>query len=442
MQMEISKIKIHTSKQERARTDFGDIQGLALSIKTYGLIQPICVAPIEGADIDGIHTHVLIAGERRLRALSFLGILEVEVTDRTDTTDIKRKSMELEENIARKDMHWFEQQKCISQLHALKQVEFGTRSNDHTKQDGWGIRETANLTGHSVGSISAAIKTVEILKNRPDLKRKIEKLPKAAAGTALRRILRAEEMQEKVKHNDITISAELWFGNCMDLIDRVPDNSIDCLITDPPFGNPGIVEQGVTDKAAYNIVESNVSTVEILLATMKVLIPKLTKKLKKGAHVYMFTGMGEPYYEVMCLLRANGFIIDDLPLIWDKGRPSVIAKDYSYVSCYEAVMFGHFGEKTKRLMKPVSNILRFDAVPGQKRVHPLQRPEGILELMIENSTDVGDMILDCFAGSGSTLFAARRMQRRSIGFELDEGNYATALNWLQETEADENPVKG
>ena len=108
-------------------------------------------------------------------------------------------------------------------------------------------------------------------------------------------------------------------------------------------------------------------------------------------------------------------------------------KDFSYISCYEAVIFGHYLEKKRRLMKPVKNVLDIPAMAPQKRVHPLQRPDDVLRLMIENSTNPGELILDCFAGSGSTLKVARDLQRQAIGFELDADNYARALNWLQET---------
>jgi DNA modification methylase len=231
----------------------------------------------------------------------------------------------------------------------------------------------------------------------------------------------------------IDIGVELWHGSCVDLIDELEDASIDCLVTDPPFANPGILATGVTDKATYNVTESNVSTWEIMRDVYSKLIPKLARKLKPGAHVYIFTGMGEVYCYLMQCCRINGILLDDLPIIWDKMRGSTIPKDFHYVSSYEACLFGHNKKPTRSLWKPRQNIFHVEAIAPQKRVHPLQRPDEVLRIMIENSTSPGQTVLDCFAGSGSTLKVARDLQRKAIGFELDEGNYLRALEWLEKT---------
>jgi site-specific DNA-methyltransferase (adenine-specific) len=429
-------IKINDSNSKRVRIDFGDIKDMADSIQEFGLMHPLVVDVIPEENRTDEKTHILIAGERRLRAVCLLGWAQVPVTVISDTNEVQRKAMELEENVKRKDLHWMEQEACIAQLHELKQSQYGAADSNRHAQDNWGIRDTADLLNRSIGSVSSAIKNTDILSKRHDLREKVKKLPKTAAGTVLRRELKREETAEKVKNNEIKLSVDLMLGSCIDLIDTLEDDSVDMLLTDPPFGNSGIVNVGVTNRAAFNFVSSNVGTEDGTYSLMEQLIPKLAKKLKVGAHVYIFTGLGEIYYKQLMLLRKYGFLIDELPLIWHKQRPSVMARDYSYVSCYEACIFGHFGEKKKRLMKPVQNLFSVRAVLPQKLVHPLQRPTELLEQWIENSSDVGDLVLDCFAGSGSTLYAARKMKRRAVAFELDEGNYNIALQWLRDTEGE------
>ncbi len=421
-------------KHKRVRSDFGDIRELANSINEFGLMHPIVVDKLPEEDRADGKEYILIAGERRLKAVCLLGWKEVPATLIGDTNEVSRKAMELEENVKRKDLHWIEQEACIAQLHELKQALLGVAVDGSRTDAGWGVRDTAKLLNKSLGSVSSAIKTTEILNTRPDLKAKIKDLPKTVAGTVLRRELKREEMEQKVKNCDIKLSVDLMLGDCEYLIDTLEDESVDLLITDPPFGNPMIVNTGLTDKSAYNFVTTNVSTLDYMLPLMQRLVPKLARKLKVGAHVYIFTGMGVSYYEQMLILRQNKFLIDDLPLIWYKCRPSTLPRDYSYVSSYEVCMFGHFGEKKKRLMKPLSNLFSMQPPNEKTKVHPLQRPTELLELWIENSSDVGDLVLDCFAGSGSTLYAARKLKRRAIGFEKDKGNYNCALQWLRETE--------
>ncbi|KKM74517.1 hypothetical protein LCGC14_1399590 [marine sediment metagenome] len=429
MLVPIKTIKVSSANKDlkRSRRIFGDVNRLAESIREFGLIHPVCVDTLK--EPEGNYLYILIAGERRMRATVFAGFDKIAVTFKEDTTAKQRKAMELEENVNRLNMTWEEEVECLNQLHEIKQDEHGVAT--HSRENvAWGVRETARLLGRGLGSVGADLKLAKDLNEHPELREKVRKLPKVAAKRYVSRLLEAEELRKRVADKGIDIKVELVLGDCEELIDHVPDRSINCLLTDPPFAQPKIVSVG---RQSYNLTETNVSDVDTMLPLWSRLIPKLKKKLVIGAHVYIFTSMGIIYSELMRMLAENGFLVDDLPLIWFKMRPSVMQKDFSYISCYEAVIFGHYLEKKRRLMKPVKNVLDIPAIAPQKRVHPLQRPDDVLRLMIENSTNPGELILDCFAGSGSTLKVARDLQRQAIGFELDADNYTRALNWLQET---------
>ena len=89
----MSKVKVKDVKVgRRCREDYGDIEGLALSIQRFGLLHPIVVD-------EDLH---LLAGERRLRAHEFLGLKEIEVTYKKDLDDAQKKELELEENLKRR----------------------------------------------------------------------------------------------------------------------------------------------------------------------------------------------------------------------------------------------------------------------------------------------------------------------------------------------------
>jgi len=91
---------------DRLREDFGDISGLAESIREHGLLHPLTI------DQD----NKLIAGERRLRAMKELGFLEVEVRRWSLLDENERREIELEENIRRKDLTSFERSKNLVEL--------------------------------------------------------------------------------------------------------------------------------------------------------------------------------------------------------------------------------------------------------------------------------------------------------------------------------------
>ncbi len=109
MRIEIDKIRVG----ERRREDFGDIAGLAESIRQYGLLHPIVVD-------DEMN---LVAGERRLRACQSLGWNDIEASPLGLLTDAERREIELEENEKRKDLTPYERAKnMVARVEAAAEV--------------------------------------------------------------------------------------------------------------------------------------------------------------------------------------------------------------------------------------------------------------------------------------------------------------------------------
>jgi site-specific DNA-methyltransferase (adenine-specific) len=72
----------------------------------------------------------------------------------------------------------------------------------------------------------------------------------------------------------------------------------------------------------------------------------------------------------------------------------------------------------------------YQVVHGPKRVHPTQKPEGLMRQLVADFTDPGDLILDPFAGAGTTLVAAKYLGRRAIGIEINPEYCAFAAERL------------
>ncbi|MBE3134532.1 MAG: site-specific DNA-methyltransferase, partial [Acidobacteria bacterium] len=68
----------------------------------------------------------------------------------------------------------------------------------------------------------------------------------------------------------------------------------------------------------------------------------------------------------------------------------------------------------------------------KERFHPTQKPQGLMQLLVGQFTDPGDTILDPFSGSGTTLIAARMLERRAIGIELDERHCESVAKRLEQ----------
>lgn len=432
MIVKISDIRVEKnhSATKRVRTEFGDIMQLAESIKNHGLLQP----PVVTQDTTGERKYVLVVGERRTRAMAMLGNTEMPVTIFEDLDPIDQKILELEENVMRKDLSWQEQVLAFKQLNDLNKEKYGEPSQSR-QNTGWTMKDMAKNCGVSVGTASQDIKLATVIESRPDIKKKVKKLPKHAARKIINQMLEEEILKRQIEMKQLTISADLRHGSCVDLIKTLPDKSVDLLITDPPFGCQGIVGVSGSESPSegmplYNMTESNVGTDAGMQEIYEQLIPELNRVLKDGAHIYVFFGHGW-YTRLFKMLTEGGFHVDEQPLIWYKERVSVMAKDLHYMSSYEAIFFGYKHPKGRILTKPVANVLSVQALPHQKKTHPLQRPHDLLKILIENSSSVGEVVLDTFAGSASTLVSALKLQRQAIGFELDEGNFLRAQEWMQ-----------
>src|ERR1039458_1283488 len=100
-------------------------------------------------------------------------------------------------------------------------------------------------------------------------------------------------------------------------------------------------------------------------------------------------------------------------LVWDKGDPGM--GDLSHWGpSYELIASAGYGKTTGSRDQ---SVLRYPKVPTDRRVHPTEKPQRLLQYLIDKLNPA--TVLDPFAGGGSTLIAARAVGRRGIGVEID-----------------------
>jgi DNA modification methylase len=101
------------------------------------------------------------------------------------------------------------------------------------------------------------------------------------------------------------------------------------------------------------------------------------------------------------------------------------------VKAHAAQRRGGTGNGPARLRK--ASVLRFQRPSGAGVVlHPTEKPIPLLRELIESSSRLGEIVLDPFMGSGSTIAAARLEGRRAIGIEVDEGYCEIAARRLEQ----------
>lgn len=95
--------------------------------------------------------------------------------------------------------------------------------------------------------------------------------------------------------------------------------------------------------------------------------------------------------------------------------------------------------------KMVFNVLDWESDdttnPIYQKIHPTQKPVKLLEKIISNFTDIGDVVIDPVAGSGSTIVAAENIGRKAYGFEIKKDFYKQASEWIDECQKVRNEIK-
>ena len=221
-------------------------------------------------------------------------------------------------------------------------------------------------------------------------------------------------------------------GDFRDHIHQLEDSSVDCLITDPPYGI-GYVSFRRRVKL-FKGIQAMLINDEELDSSLQLLddMCRLCKpKLKPDAHIYIFTTW-RVMPDVMPLVSQYFYIKNCL--VWDKRVHGSGDLNRDYAPQHEFILYCWLDENSGRdlsLPRP-TNVLPFMRLSGTKMVHPTQKPLFLIQFLIEKSVQSGGLVIDPFAGSGTTLVAAASLGCRYWGCEIDEYYYGVAVNRLRE----------
>lgn len=197
---------------------------------------------------------------------------------------------------------------------------------------------------------------------------------------------------------------EVHHEDCFDTMKRMPDHSVDMILTDPPYFLPA------THYQTRKQFSRNFSDLGILEYFYRDLFQQFQRILKPTGVLYMFCdGQSYPlfYYHLFPFCKSVR------PLIWDK-KTSI--NGYSWRHQHELILFAEMAQAPKRPTGD-GDILRCNAVKVNERQHPAQKPVELLQQLILKSSMEGDVVYDPFAGSGSTIVAARECGRYGIASE-------------------------
>jgi DNA modification methylase len=220
---------------------------------------------------------------------------------------------------------------------------------------------------------------------------------------------------------------QVLVGDCITLMRRMPPDSIDALVCDPPYG---IAYTPVRTKNHRDHPWRSIRGDATFDADFyRQWIAEVNRLLKSdGSHAYVFAH--ERYIgDVRQLLTTTG-LTAKRTLVWDKGSfPPIGDTRCDWGNQTEYIQYAIKGRRP--LAKPRhGNILRVPRVPAARMQHPTEKPVDLLRLLIRKSVPPGGVVLDPFAGSGSTGTAAHLEHRSSILIELDPTYAAIAKQRL------------
>ena len=227
---------------------------------------------------------------------------------------------------------------------------------------------------------------------------------------------------------------DIWRGDSRDLCDKFKPGRVNCIITDPPFGIDNQSNMAVTpdgEKMARKIANdsSPEEAIVIFHEVMNVLLPKTST----DCDMYIFTATPVLYewLEVARRLKARHAFELKAILVWAKEGPGMGDLD-SWGQGHEFILFLKKGRRPSTDVRR-SGVLHVPQVRPSDLIHPHEKPEALLEMLLRHSTDEGDFVVDPFGGSGSLVRAARNMDRSAISIELDEFNFNEAMKKFEAT---------
>lgn len=225
-------------------------------------------------------------------------------------------------------------------------------------------------------------------------------------------------------------------GDCLEVMKLIPDGSVDCIITDVPYGTTACKWDSVIDfdlmwAQANRVVRKGgaillfgVEPFSSLLIVGNIGNFKYSWTWHKNIATNFLHAKRQP-------LRASENISVFIagasyyyPQMTDGHKPTSSAKGISSHKLWSGVnKRNDAGGKTTRYPQ---NIISFDVVPRSERCHPTQKPVALLEYLIKTYTNEGETVLDFTMGSGSCGVAAANTNRKFIGIELDETYFKIA----------------
>lgn len=244
-------------------------------------------------------------------------------------------------------------------------------------------------------------------------------------------------------------SSELYMGDSLRLLPKMPAESVDMIFADPPYflSNDGITCRSGRMTSVNKGEWDEGKTPQQRHCFNRMWIRRCRRVLKPDGTIWI-SGTFHNIYSIGMALEQEGFrIINNIT--WQKTNPPPNLSCRCFTHSTETILWAQKDDKKAKHRFNYSDMKEMNGghqmkdvwtgpltPPKEKRFgsHPTQKPEYLLERIVLASTVPGDLILDPFCGTGTTGAAAIHYGRRFVGFDLEADYLETARKRLNDME--------
>lgn len=231
---------------------------------------------------------------------------------------------------------------------------------------------------------------------------------------------------------------KLMQGDCLERMKEIPSGSVDMILTDPPYGTTACKWDSIIP--------------------LEPMWEQLKRIIKPNGAIVMTAS--QPFTSILITSNLNCY---KHQWVWNKNNSAgfATAKVRPFAICEDVLVFSGSGEKVKYYpqmtkgkmrkkggysssdnygIKPTlktcdqyypKNLIEISNANQKGKVHPTQKPVALMEYLIKTYTNECETVLDFTMGSGSTGVAAKNLNRKFIGIELDEDYFTIAKNRIE-----------
>lgn len=230
----------------------------------------------------------------------------------------------------------------------------------------------------------------------------------------------------------VTSKYEFHHGDGITALAQMPDRSIDLLLTDPPYGISSryTCETQVPRRLRKNgsdfiMPKGYFGTWDEAIDPhhwTSIVLPKVSG--------WAVTFCAQAQIGTYCDIFAKHGLVAVGPMVWQKTNPVPFNHKFKPVNAWEAIVVGKRpGTLFNGTM--VHNVFVHKSPSPQQRIHPTQKPLPLLTEFVDLFSSPGELVVDPFAGSGTTVIAACQRGRRALAYELDTAIFSTAVKRLK-----------